>query len=132
LFNAADLYISPYLAEGFNLTVLEALSAGLPVLVPETGSTREYINDIKEKSKEYIFHVKSNVVQTENGMKQNNINTSDLVYLLQNIENDLHTMKVDRYKNYLNLQKSIEEKYSWSKVADLLLEYIQDILKQSE
>lgn len=35
LFNACDLYISPYLAEGFNLTVLEALSSGLNVLVPK-------------------------------------------------------------------------------------------------
>lgn len=132
LFNAADLYISPYLAEGFNLTVLEALSAGLPVLVPETGSTREYINDIKANNKEYVFNVKSIVVQTENGMKQNNVNVNDLVELLKSIETNLHQMKTDRYNQYFNLQKSIEEKYTWSKVADLLFRYFQDILSESK
>ena len=31
LYQAADAYVSPYLAEGFNLPVLEAAACGLPV-----------------------------------------------------------------------------------------------------
>ena len=48
LFNAADLYISPYLAEGFNLTSLEALSAGLPVMISSTGSTGTLLKQYME------------------------------------------------------------------------------------
>ena len=40
------LYISPYLAEGFGLTMLEALASGLRVLVPRTGSASDYIDPI--------------------------------------------------------------------------------------
>ena len=73
LFNAADLYISPYLAEGFNLTSLESLSAGLPVMISSTGSTKEYIEDIyKNGGKDHIIYVDSSVIEMGN-MKQNNI-----------------------------------------------------------
>lgn len=43
LYNAADLYAAPYLAEGFSLTPLEALRAGLPVLAPRGGGAAEYL-----------------------------------------------------------------------------------------
>lgn len=50
LYNAADVYISPYVAEGFNIPVLEAIAVGLPVIVsdygPNGGGTSEYVNDI--------------------------------------------------------------------------------------
>ncbi len=39
LYGAADAYVSPYRAEGFNLPVLEAIAAGLPVIVTEGGAT---------------------------------------------------------------------------------------------
>lgn len=133
LFNAADLYISPYIAEGFNLTVLEALAAGLPVLVPETGSTKEYINDIANvtTNKGYIFKVKSRIIETERGMKQNALDVKDLVDLLVAIEENVHEMKIDRYNKYENLKETINKKYSWGVVADLLVNYFLDILKET-
>jgi glycosyltransferase involved in cell wall biosynthesis len=74
LFNAADLYLSPYLAEGFNLTCLESLSANLPVMVPRTGSTKEYIEDIYNNGGEsHIFYIKSKVINVGNGLQQNEI-----------------------------------------------------------
>jgi glycosyltransferase involved in cell wall biosynthesis len=45
LYQAADLYVSPYLAEGFNLPVLEAAACGLPVICTRGGSTEDFVDD---------------------------------------------------------------------------------------
>jgi len=42
LYNAADLYVSPYRAEGFNLPVLEAMACGLRVAVTKGGATDDF------------------------------------------------------------------------------------------
>ncbi|MGO9993433.1 MAG: glycosyltransferase family 4 protein [Steroidobacteraceae bacterium] len=42
LYRATDAYISPYRAEGFNLPVLEAMAAGLPVIVTRGGATDDF------------------------------------------------------------------------------------------
>jgi glycosyltransferase involved in cell wall biosynthesis len=45
LYQAADLYVSPYLAEGFNLPVLESAACGLPSICTAGGSTEDFIDD---------------------------------------------------------------------------------------
>jgi glycosyltransferase involved in cell wall biosynthesis len=126
LFNAADLYISPYLAEGFGLTMLEALSAGLNVLVPRTGSTTEYMNNIYNNGGEnFIFYVDSSVTIHPNGFCENNINMNNLMSTLLNNKDKFKQSKVDEYKN---MQKYIETEYSWYKVAELLYNYFHDII----
>jgi glycosyltransferase involved in cell wall biosynthesis len=42
LYQAADVYVSPYMAEGFNLPVLEAAACGLPVICTQGGPTDEF------------------------------------------------------------------------------------------
>ena len=42
LYQAADVYVSAYLAEGFNLPVLEAAACGLPVICTEGGPTDDF------------------------------------------------------------------------------------------
>lgn len=44
LFNASDAYVSPYLAEGFNLPVLEAAACGLPVICTAGGPTDDFVD----------------------------------------------------------------------------------------
>lgn len=44
LYQAADAYVSPYLAEGFNLPVLEAAACGLPVICTQGGPTDDFIH----------------------------------------------------------------------------------------
>lgn len=130
IYNAADLYISPYLAEGFNLTCLEALSSGLPVLVPQTGSTREYIQDISENGgHQYVFYVKSTEVLTHDGMKQNYIDSQDIVDVLAAKDTDLEALKVLRHSSYTVMRNHIETYYSWKHVAKLLMQYFKDIVK---
>lgn len=43
-YQAADAYIAPYLAEGFNMPVLEAAACGLPVICTAGGSTDDFTN----------------------------------------------------------------------------------------
>lgn len=42
VYQAADCYVSPYVAEGFNLPVLEAAASGLPVICTAGGSTDDF------------------------------------------------------------------------------------------
>ena len=44
VYNAADSYVSPYRAEGFNLPVLEAAACGVPVICTAGGPTDEFID----------------------------------------------------------------------------------------
>ena len=60
-------------------------------------------------------------------MKQNSLNVKDLVYVLLSNEENLHTMKNERYNKFNDLQEIITKKYNWSVVADLLYNYFQHI-----
>ena len=42
LYQAADVYVSPYRGEGFNIPVLEAAACGLPVVVTKGGATEDF------------------------------------------------------------------------------------------
>jgi len=46
LYSAADAYVSPYLAEGFNIPVLEAASVGLPIIATGGGATDDFTTDL--------------------------------------------------------------------------------------
>ncbi len=45
LYQAADLYVSPYRAEGFNMPVLEAAASGLPIICTRGGATEDFVTD---------------------------------------------------------------------------------------
>jgi glycosyltransferase involved in cell wall biosynthesis len=45
LYQAADAYVAPYLAEGFNMPVLEAGACGLAVICTRGGPTDEFVDD---------------------------------------------------------------------------------------
>lgn len=42
LYQAADAYVSPYMAEGFNLPLLEAIACGVPVICTAGGPTDDF------------------------------------------------------------------------------------------
>ena len=123
IFNACDIYVSPYLAEGFNLTCLEALSANLSVLVPKTGSTKEYIEAIyKNGGMNHIHYIDSIVGMDQNGLCQNIITAENLLSVLQ--DNDFKKQK----QNYQQMVSFINKELSWDYVSTLLFDYFNDIL----
>ncbi len=44
-YRAADAYVSPYRAEGFNLPALEALACGTPIICTAGGPTDDFLDD---------------------------------------------------------------------------------------
>ena len=130
LYNSADIYLSPYLAEGFGLVPLECLAAGCDVLLPKTGSTKEYAQDIYDNGgSEYIHYTESKVIKLDNGMSQNSIELQDLLNTLISFENKLILRRENGdNRNYLTIKKYIEKKYSWNKVSELMMNYFQDII----
>jgi glycosyltransferase involved in cell wall biosynthesis len=126
LYNIVDLYVSPYMAEGFNLSPLEALTAGRRVLVPITGSTKQYINDIYNNGgSDFITYANSVVVTTNTGESYNHIEESDLISAILSVDthSDLDSAKMIEY---------ISKSYSWSKAADLLYKYFLYILEDQK
>jgi glycosyltransferase involved in cell wall biosynthesis len=45
LYQAADCYLSPYRAEGFNIPVLEAAACGLPLICTAGGATDDFVTN---------------------------------------------------------------------------------------
>ncbi|MEG4807439.1 glycosyltransferase family 4 protein [Microcoleus sp. F8-D3] len=45
LYQAADVYVSPYLTEGFNLQVLEAVACGLPIICTAGGPADDFTSN---------------------------------------------------------------------------------------
>ncbi|MBO0351822.1 glycosyltransferase, partial [Phormidium pseudopriestleyi FRX01] len=58
-YQAADGYLSPYSAEGFNLPVLEAIACGLPVICTQGGPTDEFTHA------DFALQIKSEVQSVE-------------------------------------------------------------------
>uniref|UniRef100_A0A6C0E219 Glycosyl transferase family 1 domain-containing protein n=1 Tax=viral metagenome TaxID=1070528 RepID=A0A6C0E219_9ZZZZ len=130
LYNAADLYVSPYLAEGFGLVPLEALTAGLPVLVPRTGSTKEYMEDIYSNGGEgHIYYIDSQVAVLPNDFKQNMIDVKSIIEVLLKFEG--HTSSEEKNNTYIKMRSYISDNYSWDKVSHLLYDYLTFIVKNN-
>lgn len=126
LFNACDVYISPYLCEGFGLTMLESLSSETPVLVPRTGSTKEYIEAIYNNGgSEYITYVDSVVGMDQNGLCQNIITIENLLSVLNNTD-----FKKEK-KNYQQMVNYINKELSWDYVSTLLFDYFNFIVENN-
>lgn len=124
LFNAADIYVSPYLAEGFNLTVLEALACGLQVVVSKTGSTEDYISNIIQNGGDnHIRLVESIITTLDDGKKQNVIRELDVVKAIMNCETNRKYLD-DAYNE---LHNYIKNNYSWDNAANQLFDYFCEI-----
>ena len=123
LYNASDILIAPYHAEGFSLSPLEALATGTSVIVPKTGSTKEYIDDIfNAGGQNLINYIESHVEKDSVGLCQNVIKLDDLIRTIKNTTRPT-TM------NILSTCDFIDKEYSWNKVSELLFDYIEEIVK---
>ena len=106
LFCEVDLLIMPSRTEGFGLTALEALSAGLPILVSNNSgfgkvqfeSSCVVCSDDPEKWAEAIRHVRE-------------------------------TPRKLRLKRALSLRKSYDKKYKWGRQCENLVDRMRQILK---
>ena len=107
IYSITDCYVSPYLAEGFNLTPLEAAACGAQIIVTKGGSTDDYFNscmgyqiDSKERkiNNSYLLEPK----------------IDSLIHILQEkVVNKNDTMKNKR-------SEFVHNNFSWEKVGNQL------------
>jgi glycosyltransferase involved in cell wall biosynthesis len=122
VYNGSDVYVGPYLAEGFSLTHLEALFCSLKIVVPSTGATEDYITDIETNdpsTSKLIYKVKS--IVTKNNESGQYLNLMDFNDIMNSMKLAADSDLVEHNRDYLM------SKYSWSVIADHLYNYFMKI-----
>ena len=124
LYSLADVYVCPYLAEGFSITPLEALACGCKVVLPRTGSTEDYVKVLPADS---FRLVRSEVIAIppQNCQYVNKIDVADLVKVLGKISGNIRSEAGISRRRILG---ELEKYYSWKAVAKQLLDKIKEIV----
>lgn len=115
IYQIADVYVSPYIAEGFNLPVLEAIACGLPVICTAGGPTDDFIQP------NFALPIQSKLHSNHN-------NDGDLLYgvipdfehLVYLMENILENSEF-RQQAQINGPAWVENRFTWSQVVDQIL-----------
>ena len=116
LYSITDCYVSPYLAEGFNLTPLEAAACGTQVLVTKGGCTDDYYNSC------IGYQIESNEKKINDSYLLEPKIDSLVSILEEKIINKSDNYKIER-SNYVN------KNFSWDKVVSKLKEEFSSKLK---
>ena len=117
LYQAADAYVSLYLAEGFNLPALEAIACGLPVICTKGGPTDDFTTP------DFAWHVEST-------FQEGTSNDRQIFRLMPDLEHSIALMKniieqpelCDRSREAG--PKFVAAGFTWKHVTDQLLEVL--------
>lgn len=113
LYQIADVYVSPYGAEGFNLPVLEAAACGLPVICTNGGSTDDFT------SSDFALHIESELVKPDWN--------DEAIWLNPSLEHLIELMHFvienDDFRESARIKGSsfIHQNFAWSHIVDKLL-----------
>ncbi len=116
IYSITDCYVSPYKAEGFNLTPLEAAACGTQIVVTDGGPTDDYFDDcmgFKIESKEKSLN--DNIYL---GPKINS-----LIEIIDSIIN-----KTDNKKNLRS--KYVHKNFSWENIVKKLKKEFENKLSK--
>lgn len=111
LYQAADAYVSPYMAEGFNLPVLEAAASGLPIICTSGGPTDDFTLP------SFAFHIDSILDTSDND-----------IFLQPSLEHLIHLMKKVVESSEITMEARsagpahVQDYYTWEKVVDRMLD----------
>ena len=110
LYRCADLAVFPSLYEPFGIVALEAMAAGLPVIVSDTGGFSEIVD------------------HTVNGIKVPPNNSDALAWWI------IHLLSDPGYSDWLrhNALKKISDVYNWDRIAEKTMLVYEGILKEHE
>ena len=108
LYSITDCYVSPYLAEGFNLTPLEAAACGTQIIVTKGGSTDDYFNECLG------FQIESKLVKMNEDYYRLEPEIESLISILKE--------KIINKKDELEHIRSdfVHENFSWKSVVKKL------------
>jgi glycosyltransferase involved in cell wall biosynthesis len=116
IYSITDCYVSPYTAEGFNLTPLEAAACGTQIVVTNKGSTDDYFNEcmgLKIESEEKKI----------NNRYFLNPKIDSLIEILSSTINKPDEKKLIR-------SKFVHENFSWEKVVKKLKKEFENKLSK--
>ena len=110
LYGAADCYVSPYRAEGFNLTPLEAAASGTPIVITKGGSTDDYFHESFALHIESTLHKAGNITYLEPSLDSL---IEQLSLLIEDKATNLNSNKA---------QEFIGEKFTWHAAVKKLVD----------
>ena len=117
IYSITDCYISPYLAEGFNLTPLEAAACGTQVIVTKGGSTDDYFDQCLG------YQIESDEIKREDNSYILSPKIDSLINIIEEkIINKKDNLEKDR-SNY------VHNNFSWKQVVGKLKTEFQNKLK---
>ena len=113
-YQAADAYISPYRAEGFNLPVLEAIACGTPVICTNGGSTDDFLDD---RFALFIASQQKSVKINSISAVQLEPSLDHLIQLMLRVMDD----ETWRHKASIAGANEVARKYNWDRVVEDLI-----------
>ncbi len=116
IYSITDCYVSPYMAEGFNMTPLEAAACGTQIVVTKGGSTDDYFE-------ECMGHQIESFEKKVGNDTLLNPKMDSLIDILTNIINKADEMKLKR-SNF------VRKNFSWENVADQLKKEFENKLSK--
>jgi glycosyltransferase involved in cell wall biosynthesis len=118
LYQAADVYVSPYRAEGFNIPVLEAAACGIPIICTGGGSTDDFVADsfCRKIESKYL----ACQYQDEQG-HQREPNLDHLVALMNAVIEDAAWRKAAAQSSALH----VATHFTWDAVASQLIDKLE-------
>ncbi|MBT7956919.1 MAG: glycosyltransferase family 4 protein [Rhodospirillaceae bacterium] len=114
LYRVTDAYVSPYLAEGFNLPVLEAVASGLPVICTAGGPTEDFCTD------QFSLKIDSALANYSQGRQFLLPDIDHLISLMEQVQSD----EAFRGQAAKNGPAWAQEKFTWDAVARRLISVI--------
>ena len=117
IYQVTDCYVSPYLAEGFNLTPLEAAACGTQIVVTKGGSTDDYFHN-------FLGH---QIESSEKKVNEAYLLEPKLSNLVQILEE-----KIINKKDHFRTERSnyVIQNFSWEIVVQKLFKKFEEKLKK--
>ena len=114
LYRVADAYVSPYLSEGFNLPVLEAIASGLPIICTAGGPTEDFCSD------QFCLKIDSELTDYSQGRQFLSPNIYHLISLMERVQGD------DAFRQQAASAgpARAQEKFTWDAVVERLISVI--------
>lgn len=116
LYNVADCYVSPYMAEGFNIPALEAMACGVPVIATANGPTDEFLDP------GCTIKLRSRVVSNDQG----NILVYDPEELEKAMEHAITNPRLQKVALTLGSPR-IHKSHAWKKVSEQHVKLFKEI-----
>lgn len=117
IYQAADAYVSPYLAEGFNLPVLEAAACGLPVICTAGGPTDDFT------SPDFAMAIESKFMAVEINGETLFILAPAWEHLTQLMQRAIGQPEIAA-KARIAGPRWVAENFTWKRAVDRLLQVI--------